>query len=130
MDSLSQEERNQQLVNDLLTFLMQNHLFTDTTIYFNGKRISDSSFHHPNAKPIKTKYGTYYDCGKANVHDYLEPDYANPNAVSMTFEGPLYMDYNGYAGTCSSYNKIQHLCEKYGLYAEQGYAWSLTTWPL
>ena len=63
---------------------------------------------------------------KAEPKDYF--DYvAEPNILSMSFEGAFYDVLNGTSKT--AYNlqqKFQDILQKYGLYYELGNAWNLT----
>lgn len=105
------------LACEIMDWLEANGLFEDVCIYVDGCRLvrsdSDDAKHTGNG----TRYSSEPD---VDVSEILE--YCNPDTLTMTFEGALYADYN-YGGP--SYDRIRAIAAKYGLYPEQGYAWSL-----
>ena len=122
-----EQKRNQKLMLDIIQYLQKRDMFSDVNIYINNRKYSSDN--HENATEYQTKYGPYYDCGEWDVEKQVE--YNNPKILTMTFEGPLYHDYNGYFANisdCHAEEDIQKICDKYGLYPEQGYAWSLAVY--
>lgn len=117
--------QNHKMMEKIICFLQKTDMFTMVNIYTNGHRYSSDNYpEKKDAIVCKTKYGEYYDMGECDVEKIVE--YANKNTITMTFEGPLYYDYNGYSEhSHHSYDKLNQIAEPYGLYAEQGYAWSL-----
>lgn len=115
----AQKNRNMCLMEDIIKYCCEHDLFIDVTLYVNGHQYSSEK--QPTAKIIKTGNHEYYDYGEKDVTTAVE--YNNPDTLTMTFEGPLYDAYNYGDGTTeAAFNKI---AAKYGLYPEQGYAWSL-----
>lgn len=98
----------QALGEDIEEFLRKNDIFDDCAIYYNNKKI--------------TEEGIFED---KNPKDYFE--YANPNTLSMSFEGELYdiLNYNTYPGLNDKFDAI---FEKHGFYYELGNAWNLAAY--
>ena len=129
---LTQREKNRNftMMVDIIKYCHKHGLFHDITFYINGECYSSeyeenaTLFHlGPNSDC------TFYKLENRDVTKYLE--YCNPNGLTMVFEGPFYHAYNGYdQHHISTYSDINHIIEKYEMYAEQGYAWSLATYPL
>lgn len=121
------QKRNQKLMLDIINYLQKRSMFSDVNIYCNNHKYSSEET--KDAVPLTSKNGTYYDCGEWDVGKQIE--YCNPDILTMTFEGPLYHDYNYYLpriSDCHAEADIQKICSKYGLYPEQGYAWSLAVY--
>ena len=116
-------KRNNKLMLDIIKYLQKKNYFIDVNIYTNGHKYSSEK--HDGDTELTTKYGIYYDSGEWDVESQIE--FNNPKTLTMTFEGPLYHDYNhNYEyKACHAERDITKICEKYGLYPEQGYAWSL-----
>ena len=121
------------LAEDMIDFMTKRDLFYDVFIYVNNKRIA-SNICSPDKtddyeKKITAKGSKYYiskDAYKGS--DYVE--YANDETITMTFEGPMYHEYNGNYGNWKTYEAFNKLPEKYGLWFEQGYAWSLSAYVI
>ena len=115
------------LAKDIYNWCVQKDLWGDNIIYFNGKAWSSSSeWGGVDGRQIAKDLYEYAD---KNPKDYFE--YANPDTLSMSFEGPLYMALNGYVGNWSkTEQQFAKLFEKYGLYYELGYAWSLSAYEI
>ena len=129
------ENRNQKLMEEIIRYLYKRNLHEDVFLFANGKEyMCDCSYLHymtdkGEINPIEheTYKKKYYEICDRNPKDIDE--YCNPDTVSMTFEGPFYHAYNGYAlHNYSAYEDIEKIGKKYGLYPSQGYAWSLSFW--
>ncbi len=131
------ENRNRKLMEEIIRYLYKRDLIEDMTLFANGKEyMCDCSYlRHKRDRgeihPIEhtTYKKKYYEICDRNPKDIDE--YCNPDTVSMTFEGPLYYTYNGY--TLHNYNAredIAKIARKYGMYPEQGYAWSVSFWKI
>lgn len=113
----------EKLAVEVLDFLVEHKLWVDVRIYFNGK-VWDSydpqtgEFHYNNKGKVHEE--------KADPKDYF--DYvAEPNILSMSFEGAFYNVMNGTSETANKLQqKFQDILSKYGLYYELGNAWNLT----
>ena len=116
-----EQARNKSLMEDIIKYLYEHDLFEDVCIYTNGHLFSCDK--KDGAIPCSIAQYTYYDHGEWDVQSQIE--YNNPNTVTMTFEGPLYEAYNRYIPYAHAEDDIQQIADKYGLYAEQDYAWSL-----
>lgn len=121
------------LAEEMIDFMTKRELFYDVFIYVNNKRIASNiySSDHPEKYEKKTtaKGSEYYiskDAYKGS--DYVE--YANDDTITMTFEGPFYHEYNGNYGSYKIQEAFDKLPEKYGLFFEQGYAWSLSAYEV
>ena len=115
------------LAKDIYEWCQENDLWGDNIIYFNGKAWSSSStWNGAKGKKIAEDLYEYED---KNPLDYLE--YCNPGTLSMSFEGSLNYVLNGYSyGWVKLEEKFSKLFEKYGLYYEMGYSWSLSTYEI
>ena len=115
------------LAKDIYNWCVQKGLWGDNIIYFNGKAWSSSE--EWNGIKGKEIAENLYEYKSKNPKDYFE--YTNPDTLSMSFEGPLYMALNGYVGNWNkTEQKFAKLFEKYGLYYELGYAWSLSAYEI
>lgn len=119
------ENRNMKLMEDIISYLQKQGMFDAVYLYVNGHRYSKEKKSNTDIEKA-TKYGTYYDNGEYDVTEYIK--YNNPEILTMAFEGSLYEEYNGNYGSYKAENDIRKICEKYGLYPEQGYAWSLAVY--
>ncbi len=114
---------------EIRQFLLDNNVWIDCRIYFNGKAFSTDD----------GKDGFYYnDPEHLVVLEDIDPrryvEYTG-DILTMTFEGPLYSCLNLYGEYSYEFEKkiYEGLCSifrKYGCYFEFGYAWSLTAYPL
>lgn len=121
------ESQIEELAKEIRQFLLDNNLWVDVNIYFNGKAFSTSD-----------RNGNYYyndqnhlvvleDQDPKNYFKYV----AEPNVLSMSFEG----DFCGCLNFYNEYgvafdNKVQKefsdILAKYGLYYELGHHWNLS----
>lgn len=117
--------KNEKLARDIIDFLIKHAAWLDTYIYVNNKRFGckglDGKHHYDN------NWDCVYVEDGINPKDYFE--YADPNTLSMSFEGPLY-DILNYSYAYKDYEKAEEefskLLAKYGYYYELGNAWNLT----
>lgn len=119
------ENRNMKLMEDIISYLQKQGMFDAVYLYVNGHRYSNEKKSDTDIEKA-TKYGAYYDNGEYDVTEYIK--YNNPEILTMAFEGSLYQEYNGTYGSYKAENEIRKICDKYGLYPEQGYAWSLAVY--
>lgn len=117
------ERVNTHLMEELIDYLESVGAWGDTTAYCNGHRYGQNGC----GELRKTKAGTSYrDKGCCNVSERLA--FCNPDTVTLTFEGALYGHLNG---TCTDVPKrLNEIGWRYGMYYEQGYAWSLAFYPI
>lgn len=111
------------LATEILDFLIEKGMWSDTRIYFNGKYY-DSYNEKTKEFHYNEKDNVYQ--GEGNPKDYF--DYvAEPHILSMSFEGAFYDVLNG---TSERAFKLQeqfnNILAKYGLYYELGNAWNLS----
>ena len=119
------EEQIEQLAVEIRQFLINNQLWQDVDIYFNGKCFTTHD---------KEDGGYYYNdpdhlivLENENPRDHF--DYvAEDHVLSMAFEGPLYELFNYPIGT-TDYRKLDkfiQIFKNYGLYYELGDMWNLS----
>ena len=115
------------LAKDIYDWCIAKELWGDNIIYFNGKAWSSSStWSGVKGKMIGEDLYEYED---KNPLDYFE--YANPDTLSMSFEGSLNYVLNGYSyGWVKLEAEFLKLFEKYGYYYEMGYSWSLSAYEI
>lgn len=110
----------------IIEWLAKRELWYEVAIYVNGKRYSADSYDKTkNPMRLQTpKDGvTYYAVDVPDPTVIVE--YANPDLITMTFEGPLYQALNYDSDMEQAF---MDLFEKRGLYFEYGYAWSLSAY--
>ena len=115
------------LAIDIYEFCKKHNLWGDNTIYFDGKAWSNrESWAGKKGKKITEDLYEYED---RDPCDYFE--YGNPDTLSMSFEGSLNHVLNAYTrGLVKLEEQFGKLFEKYGLYYEMGYAWSLSAYEI
>lgn len=116
------ESQIEELAKEIREFLIDNDMWQDVCIYFNGKRFTQRD-------PETGKY--YYNDrehlieeDERDPEDYFE--YVNPNHIlSMSFEGPVceMLYYDEYPEMKRGFDRI---LEKYGLYYEFGNHWNFS----
>ena len=117
------------LAIELIDYFNEQGYWFDMGIYVDGERWSSNPV-KPSVDPEekKTEKGTVYYVEKdINVEEYLE--YCNPNTVTLYFEGPLYHAIN-YHDINLSFKLDKKFLNEYGLYFEQGYAWSMAAYEV
>lgn len=116
-----------QLAIDIYEFCKKHDLWGDNTIYFDGNAWSNSkTWAGVEGKKIAEDLYEYED---RDPCDYFE--YANPETLSMSFEGSLNYILNGYTpGWIKLEKQFSKLFEKYNLYYEMGYSWSLSAYEI
>jgi hypothetical protein len=108
---------------EIINFLIRHQMWQDTCIYVGTKRYTCYDGEH-------YQYGNTWDCvfreDDKRAEDYVE---YTSDFLTMTFEGPFY-DAINYSFSAKYSDKIMSefadTCKKYGMYYEQGYAWSLS----
>lgn len=116
-------EKMELLAIDIYNWCVKKNLWGDNCIYFNGKAwASWDTWHGIQGKQIGNMLYEYED---KNPLDYFE--YANPNTLSMSFEGELNHVLNAYVrGWVKLEQQFSDLFKKYGMYYEMGHAWNLS----
>ena len=111
------------LAKDIYNWCKAKDLWYDCCIYFNGVAWSSSpKWGMVSGKKIGEDL---YEYANKNPKDYFE--YAHPETLSMSFEGPLYHVLNGYTyGWTKLENEFNKIFEKYDCYYEFGHAWNLS----
>ena len=120
------EVKMQTLAMEIYSWCKEKDLWGDNIIYFNGKAWkSDNNWNGVEGKQIGEDL---YEFENRNPLHYFE--YANPDTISMSFEGSLYEALNGYWGFSKAEEDLQDIFKKYGLYWEFGNAWNLSAYEL
>ena len=110
-------KKKETIIKGLIKLLEKEEVFLDVIIYYDNRRIfSETSKQLALDKTFDLKVEE-----NINVEDYIE--YGNPDTITVSFEGPMYLAYNE---NPRFFEKIDKFFKKYGLYVEQGYSWSLS----
>lgn len=115
------------LAKDIYDWCVENDLWGDNCIYFDGKAwASWSTWSGEAGKKIADGL---YEYENKNPRDYFE--YGNPDTLSMSFEGSLNHVLNAYVrGWIRLEHEFSQLFHKYGLYYEMGHAWNLSAYEI
>lgn len=112
----------EKMAYEIRKFLLDNEMWIDVTIYFNGKALSTSN---------GREFG-YNDPEKVFLREDVDPrDYFEyvGDILSMSFEGP-FCHCLAY-GTAPSVEKaFRELLAKYGVYYELGQCWNLSLYTI
>ena len=116
------DNRNEMLAVDIYQWCKKKGLWGDNCIYYDGIALASwPDWHGVAGKRIAEDL---YKYDSKSPLDYIR--YANPDTITMSFEGPLNHVLNGYvSGWVKLENEFSKLFEKHGLYFEMGYSWSL-----
>lgn len=115
------------LAKDIYKFCVNKDLWCDNIIYFNGK--AWASFNTWMGEKGKRIDKNLYEFENRNPIDYFE--YANPDTLSMSFEGSLNHVLNGYvSGWVKLEKEFSELFHQYGYYYEMGHAWNLSVYKI
>lgn len=119
--------KHESLARDIYSWCKENNLWGDNCIYFDGKAwASWPDWHGEIGKRIDEDL---YEYENKNPKRYFE--YANPDTVSMSFEGPLYYVLNAYvSGWTKREHELTELFNKYEYFYELGHAWNLSAYEL
>ena len=111
------------LAREIYNWCIAKDLWGDNCIYFNGKAwASWNEWHGEQGSQLNERL---YEYKNRNPKEYFE--FANPETLSMSFEGELYRVLNAYTPGCVKLeSEFGKLFEKYGLYFELGHAWNLS----
>ena len=110
----------------IIEWLAKRELWYEVAIYVNGKCYSADGYDKTkNPVQLQTPKGgvTYYATDVPDPTVIVE--YANPDLITMTFEGPLYQALNYDSDMEQAF---MDLFDRHGLYFEYGYAWSLSAY--
>ena len=117
----------EKLARDIYNWCIQNELWGDNCIYFNGK--AWASWKDWGCEQGKEIGKDLYEYEDKNPLYYFQ--YANPNTLSMSFEGELNYVLNGYVpGWTKLEEEFRQLFRKYDLYYEMGHAWNLSAYSI
>jgi hypothetical protein len=119
--------KKESLARDIYSWCKEHDLWGDNCIYFDGKAwASWPDWHGVNGKKVDEDL---YEYENKNPKDYFE--YANPDTLSMSFEGPLHHVLNAYVhGWVKLEDEFTKLFNKYGYYYELGHAWNLSAYEV
>lgn len=110
----------------IVALLTEYDVLGDCTIYANGKRwIYRYKFSEDYSEMTLTEKVE----DNIDVKEYLE--YCNPDTISITFDGSgLYSILNYDIDDRGFIKRFNALLKEYGLYYEQGFAWSLSLYEI
>lgn len=113
------------LAKNIYKWCKKKELWGDNIIYFDGKAWSSSSkWSGENGVKIDEDL---YEYTNRNPKDYFE--YANPETLSMSFEGELNYVLNAYRpGWAKLESEFMKLFEKHNCYYEMGHSWNLSVY--
>lgn len=118
-------EAKRRFVMRLIDWLESYGFWQDVAIYANGLKFASDRYNE-DTEIIEstTRKGTiYYESRVPDPRKIVE--YANPDLITMTFEGPLY---NAINYDSDAEKGLAELFSRYGMYFEFGYAWSLSAY--
>lgn len=116
------------LARDIYNWCKQYGLWGDNTIYFDGKAWASDHRAWQGQLPNQIDEDLF-EYADRDPRNYFE--YANPDTLSMSFEGELYYVLNGYTpGWVKLEAEFLALFEKYGMYYELGNSWNLAAFQL
>jgi hypothetical protein len=115
------------LAREIYDWCIEKDLWGDNCIYFNGKAWASWEFWAGiKGKKIGSDLYEYED---KNPLKYFE--YANPDTLSMSFEGALNHVLNAYVpGWIALEEEFTKLFSKHGYYYEMGHAWNLSVYEI
>lgn len=127
----STAKQKEQLVMDLIKWLVDRDLFMDVNIYCNNKCWSSNVFSKAclNIKTIEDKTISekpFYMRENVKAKDYVE--YADEDLITMTFEGPLHFELNH--GTSGIYEDLEKFFAERKLSFSRGHSWSLFVYEI
>lgn len=112
------------LAMDIYKFCYNREMWEDVAVYFDGKALA--SWSEWNGESGMMVGDGLYAYANKNVMDYLQ--YANPDGLSVSFEGNLHDLVNDFGISYpSTYKSFCKIFEQYGLYFELGSTYYLTT---
>jgi hypothetical protein len=114
------------LALDIIDYLASKQLWDTCGIYVNNAFYCDKQYANPSDEKMVTSKNTVYY--KRDIDDIkAQLEFSNPETISLIFEGPLYSKIN--YDDFDFVEKLTHkFLDKYGLYFEQGYAWSMAAY--
>lgn len=121
----------EKLAINIMKYLNKYDMFRDVLIYVNNKCIASNPVSRKDEyeKRETDNHIEYWVRKEPDPKKYIE--YANPETITMSFEGPLYDAVNyGIGRGYKTEDEMQKIFAKYDLYFEFGYAWSLSGYPL
>lgn len=113
---------------NIIDFLNEKACWFDVHIYVANRCLKSNKYMDDRDSWVekKTLNNTiYYEKEDVDVRENLE--YCNPETITMTFEGPLYSVIN-YEDYDFVFNMTKKFLDEYGLYFEQGHAWSMAAY--
>jgi len=122
-------EQIEQMAKEIRSFLLENEMWVDTTIYFNGKAYSTSDKENKNFYYNDPEHLVEFEDDPRRYFEYVG------EILSMSFEGPLCDCINGYGTYRRSFERkivdgLGAIFKKYGCYCELGHHWNLTLYYL
>lgn len=117
------------LAKDIYEWCYKSGMWDFNIIYFDGK--AWANFEEWGEDKGRKIGESLYEYENKNPLEYFE--YANPDTLSMSFEGSMYHLVNYYFEDrflSKLKGRFDKLFEKHGYYYEQGHAWNLSVYEL
>lgn len=119
-------ENMQAMALSLIRYLNRYGMFYMVNIWAGGMHYSDDQHPGQEKDTASIKSLEFW----AGPCDTCPCEYSNPDTLTMTFEGPLYHAVNyGMGRGQKTWQEMDAIFARYGLYLEFGHAWSLTCYP-
>ena len=121
------DNRNEKLAIDIYRWCKRKELWGDNCIYFDN--IAWASWPEWKGEIGKEIDEDLYQYENKNPKDYFQ--FANPDTLSMSYEGRLYHVLNGNVrGWVKLESEFLKLFETHGYYAKYGNAWNLAAYEI
>ena len=127
MTKREKEKRNENLANDIYKFLLDNEMWIDTCIFYNGKCMATDDESEEGKRVYRYNGEPFIRLD--DPHRYFDW-VATPHILSMSFEGPLYEILNYPEDFPGLQEKFDMLFVRNGVYYELGDAWNLTCYEI
>ena len=123
-------EEKEALAIEIRQFLLDNELWADVTIFFNGKAFSTDDRNGNYFYDDPEHLVVLEDMDPREFLEYVAPT-PEDDIVYMSFEGPFYgcMNFhweNGPDFDLRIQQEFEDILEKYGVYYELGHKWNLS----
>lgn len=109
---------------ELIKTIHDNDMFEDVHVLVNDQMWTSNSHVSMDEYTAHLENGVQFFVRNEPCDAQTHIEYCNPETVTLMFEGML--NHNINYGDGYMLTKLDAIAKKYGLYAEQGHAWSLS----